>query len=246
MIGCLLKPIAIVKSLLFFTLILLVVNTKSYCQDANKQYFISTYIGTIQYYGDLNEQESNLDIRHYFEMKDPLFGFCIGKKLSPYFNTQLTLEGGNFKAFKNSINLSTTTSFYQITQRIEMDLFNLTHRGIPFEKQRFNNYLYVGVGVNGFKSYANELDNNTSLRRANDTKFVLSYGVVFKFKLNSNTALKLDFGHNKVYSDIFDATIDGNNYDLGKVKDKKISSYRTALDMWAGLRVGVVFNLGKK
>lgn len=234
------------KSLFFFILFLLVVNTKLYCQNSTKQYFISTYIGTIQYYGDLNEQESNLDIRHYFEMKDPLFGFCIGKNLNPYFNTQLTLEGGNFKAFKNSVNIGTTTSFYQISQRIEMDLFNLTHRGIPVEKQRFNNYLYVGVGLNGFKSYANELDGNRSLRRADDTKFVLSYGIVFKFKLNANTALKLDFGHNKVYSDIFDATIDGSNYDLGQVKDKKLSSNKTALDLWAGLRVGVIFNLEKK
>lgn len=219
---------------------------QSYCQTPSKKYYITTHVGKIQYYGDLNEQKSNLDIRNFLKAKDPLFGLSIGRPLNDYFNTQMTIEGGYFKEVKKSNNLSATSSFYQISQRIEMDIFGLTHKDIPANKQRFHNYLYVGAGINRFKSYANQADNNSLLRQANGTKFILSYGIVLKLKLTSNTALKLDFGHNKVYSDIFDATIGGDNEYLGKIKDKKIASYSTALDMWAGLSLGVLFDLGKK
>ena len=52
----------------------------AYWQNKANNYTLSTYVGTIQYYGDLNETKSNIDIRTYFQTKDPLFGLCIGKK----------------------------------------------------------------------------------------------------------------------------------------------------------------------
>ena len=59
-----------------------------------------------------------------------------------HFGTQLTIEGGSSKESKTAINLSSTTSFYQIPQRLEIDVFNLTHQGIPIDNQSFNTIVY--------------------------------------------------------------------------------------------------------
>ncbi|WP_435354428.1 outer membrane beta-barrel protein [Emticicia sp. SJ17W-69] len=217
----------------------------TFCQNPTNKYFVSSYIGSIQYYGDLNELKSNIDIRNFLQTKDPLFGMCVGKKFNNYFDTQLTIEAGGFKESKAALNLSTTTSFYQITQRIEADIFNLTHPYIPIARQKINTLVYVGLGINGFRSNANDIDNNLSLRHAQSTKLALSYGISFRYKITNTTSLNCDFGHNKIYSDIFDATIGEDKVEFGKIKDKKISSYKTALDMWAGLRVGLIFELNK-
>lgn len=230
---------------LFLLSIILLVSLNTFGQKITNKYFVSAYVGSIQYYGDLNEFKSNIDIRNFLQTKDPLFGLCLGKKINNYLDTQLTIEGGSFKESKQALNLSSTTSFYQITQRMEVDLFNLTHPDIPIERQKFSTLAYLGLGLNGFKSNANEIDNNLALRQAQSTKLVLSYGISFRFKIANNTSLNCDFGHNKIYSDIFDATIGENKGEFGKIKDKKISSYKTALDMWAGLRVGLIFDLNK-
>lgn len=232
------------KAILFFLTILIDLN--SFGQKMAKNYFISTHIGTIQYYGDLNETESSINVKNYFKAKDPLFGFCFGKNLNNYLSTQVIIEGGSFKEQKSSINLAATTSFFQLSQRFEVDVFNLTHRDIPLDKQKFHTNLYLGVGINNFKSFANQLSDNQSLRQAKETKPVLTYGLAFKFKLKPNTTLKIDFGHNKIFSDIFDASIGSDFNEIGRIKDKKLSSYQTALDLWAGLRVGVVVDLIKK
>lgn len=227
---------------IFLSFLILFVGVNTFGQNSPKAFFISTHIGTIQYYGDLNESKSNIDIKNYFQAKDPLFGFCIGKQLNNYFTTQLIIEGGNLRESKSSLNVAATTSFFQLSQRLEVDVFNLTHPDIPFEMQRFHTNLYLGLGINQFKSFANEINNNLPVRQAKGTKPALSYGIVFKYKIKPNTTFKLDFGHNKIYTDIFDATIGGGFNETGKMKDKKLSSYQTALDLWAGLRIGIVFD----
>ncbi len=228
---------------LFLLSLILFVSLTTFGQNLTNKYFVSAYLGSIQYYGDLNEFKSNIDIRNYLQTKDPLFGLCFGKKINNYFDTQLTVEGGSLKETKTALNLSATTSFYQITQRLEADVFNLTHPNIPIERQKFNTLAYFGVGINGFKSNANKIDDNRALRQAQSTKLAISYGISFRFKIANNTTFNCDFGHNKIYSDIFDATIGEDKSELGKIKDKKISTYKTALDMWAGLRVGLIFDL---
>lgn len=232
---------------IYLLIIAFFLSTETFCQkNKANQYFVSAYGGSIQYYGDLNEFKSNIDIRNYLQTKDPLFGICVGKKLNNYFDTQLTIEAGGFKESKSALNLSATTSFYQISQRIEADIFNLTHPYIPVARQKFNTLVYVGLGINGFRSTASDLTNNQSLRHAQSTKLAMSYGVSFRFKIASNASLNCDFGHNRIYTDIFDSTIGENKVEFGKIKDKKISNYTTALDMWAGLRVGFIFDLNRQ
>lgn len=218
----------------------------TFCQNLTNRYFVSSYIGSVQYYGDLNELKSNIDIRNFLQTKDPLFGMCVGRKFNNYFDTQLTVEAGGFQERKSALNLSATTSFYQITQRFEADIFNLTHPYIPVTKQKINTLVYFGLGINGFRSNANDIDNNRPLRHAQSTKLVFSYGISFRYKVANNVSLNCDFGHNRIYTDIFDATIGENNVEFGKIKDKKISNYKTALDMWAGLRMGLIFDINNK
>ena len=127
-----------------------------------------------------------------------------------HFGTQLDIVGGSFKESQSTINLSATTSFYQLTQRFEADIFNLKYPYIPIEKQRFHTFLYLGLGVNGFKRYANDLDNNIAIRQAQSIKLATSYGLIFRLKIAENTSFNLDFGHNRIFTDIFDATIGEN------------------------------------
>lgn len=207
--------------------------------------YSNLYLGTIQYYGDLNDVKNNVDIRNYFQTKDPIFGLGLGTRVSRYIYSSVGVEMGSFRETKSTINTFATTSFFQANGRVEIDIAKITHPKIPTEKQRFINLIYLGLGFNNFRSIAYESDTNQQLRQAKAIRPTLSYGVVFRVKLSKLLEASVDFGHNKVYSDVFDATIGEDTQNIGFVKDRKLSDYKTALDLWAGMKIGIVYHFNE-
>lgn len=169
----------------------------------NYKYEIGGMLGTSFYMGDANKtrlyQNPGLSAGIVFRYNKDLrwavkSNFIIGKVSGD------TRNSGN--KFPLEQNTSFSRMFYELGSQIEFNFFNYSDQFAYLGAKRISPYLFTGVGVTLGSGDKKFFDANIPI------------GIGLKYKIKDRLNLGFEFSFRRLFSDSFDVTKKGNDFNL--------------------------------
>jgi len=194
------------KRKIIFTFLFIVYSFFSYIElkaQDDYRYEIGGMAGTSFYMGDANKsklyQNPGLSIGAIFRYNIDLrwsvkSNFVVGKVSGDTRNS-----GNNFPLEQES---SFNRMFYELGSQIEFNFFNYSDKFAYLGTKRISPYIFTGIGFTLGSGEKTFFDANIPL------------GIGVKYKIKDRLNLGFEFSFRKLFSDSFDVTKKGDNFNL--------------------------------
>ncbi|MDR2954091.1 MAG: DUF6089 family protein [Prevotella sp.] len=186
-----------------------------YAQEDDYMYEVGGMVGTSFYMGDANKtklyKDPGLSIGAVFRYNIDLrwsvkSNFVLGKV-----SGDTRYSGNNFPFGENT---SFSRMFYELGSQIEFNFFNYSDKFAYLDTKRISPYVFTGIGLTLGSGKKTFLDANIPL------------GIGVKYKVKERLNLGFEFSFRKLFSDSFDVTRKGNEFNLDEPYKIKGSTFK--------------------